>query len=585
MCGITGYKGSKQASEIVFQGLKKLEYRGYDSWGLAAKNNDSILVQKQAGKISEAVVKKFPENHLAIAHTRWATHGSVSEKNAHPHFSQNKKIALVHNGIVENFQELKKFLTEKGFSFKSDTDTEIIPNLVEYFLSKNKNFKNAVISALQKIEGSFAVVAVNSDSNELIGAKNGSPLIVGLKDEEFFIASDVPAFLDFTKKIVFLNDNELVSINSQPEFFNIENGKKILKKTETISWSLEQAKKGSFSTFMLKEINEHPQAIRQAAEQDPVKMKKVANLLKNSDKIFLTGCGSSYHACLSGQDWFSKLARKHVNVVLSSEFKNFQNFVNSKTVVVAVSQSGETADVLDAVKRARLKNAKIVSIVNVQGSTLTRLSDETIMLNSGPEICVLSTKTYSAQLTVLMLLASFLGQKQDEIKKLIQKTVSFIPDLVKDFNTKAEQLAQKIASQKNIFVIGRNTMFASALEAALKIKEVSYIHAEGFAGGELKHGTIALIEKNVPAFILSTNNSRKEILSNAMEIKSRGGMIIGLDSEENDLFDFFFKVPDVNFANPVLMAIPLQLVSYHLALKKNLDPDKPRNLAKSVTVK
>ncbi len=587
MCGIIGYRGDSNSSELVFSCLKKLEYRGYDSWGLAVKTNSKskLLVQKEMGQISSAKLKKFPNSNLALAHTRWATHGKVTKQNAHPHLSNNKKIAVVHNGIVENFQELKSFLKEKGFSFYSETDTEIIPNLIQFFLSRKKSFKNSVMETCKKIEGSFAIVAINSDSNELIGAKNGSPLVAGFNTEEVFLASDVPAFLDFAKNVFYLEDNELVLISDKIEFFSIQSGKKISKKAVKVQWSLEQAKKGKFKHFMLKEIYEQMFSIKQASEQDNVVLKKVSKIILSSNKVFFTGCGTSYHACLSGSYWFSQIVGKHSNVVLSSEFKSVESFLDKNSVVIALSQSGETTDVIEAVKKAKEKKAKVVSLVNVMGSTLTRLSDQHLMLNSGPEICVLSTKTYTAQLSLLLYLSYFLVGKQKEAKKIIQKVSSKIEFLIKDSDKKAKKLAKKIFKQKSMFVIGRNNAFASSMESALKIKEVTYIHAEGLAGGELKHGTIALIEKNVPVIVLSENSSRKLILSNAMEIKSRGGFIIGIDSVSNQLFDFSFSYPELGYANPILMIIPSQLLAYYVALLKNLDPDKPRNLAKSVTVK
>ena len=585
MCGIIGCRGKGDVSQIAFECLKKLEYRGYDSWGIAVNINPKIFLYKDIGKISSAAKKEFPSNGTAIAHTRWATHGSVTKENAHPHLSQNKKIAVVHNGIIENYFALKDLLEKEGFSFRSQTDTEVIPNLIELYLRKGKSFRQATAHALKKLDGSYAIVAMHSDSSELVGARNGSPLVVGVDGDTTFFASDVPAFLDRTRKVFYLEDGELACVDSTLEFFELASDRKIEKKPSTINWSVEQAKKGKFPHFMLKEIHEQHSTIRHAIEQDPKLVQKVTGMIKDAKGVFFTGSGTSYHACVSAAYWFSSIAKMHVNVGLASEFSNFKHFLNDKSLVVAVSQSGETADVLDAVKSAKEKGAMIVSIVNVMGSTLTRSSSESIMMNSGPEICVLSTKTYTAQLAILLMLAFHVAGKKDKAKKMLEEASLRIKPLISSVEKKTRALARDTANKKDFFLIGRKLAFPSALEGALKIKEVSYIHAEGFAGGELKHGTIALIEKGVPVIVLSTNETRSIILSNAMEIKSRGGTIIGIDSQENPLYDYFIQVPDAEEANPILMIIPIQILAYYLALEKNLDPDKPRNLAKSVTVK
>ena len=584
MCGIIGYKGDDKAFEVVMNGLKQLEYRGYDSWGIAAIAGDELKILKDIGKISEVQNVDIKSN-IAIGHTRWATHGAVTKINAHPHFSMSRRIALVHNGIVENFRELKQFLEKNGFKFVSETDTEVIPNLIEYFLKDSRDLTEAFRKALLKIEGSFAVVAIDKNTKKIFFGRRGSPLVLGIGANEYFVASDVPAFLEHTKNAIYLDDNEYGVIDDKPTIYNLETNEKIEKKPKLIEWSLEQAKKGPYPHFMLKEILEQKFTVKKAAEQSPELIKKVTNLLSDAFGIFFVGCGTSYHACVSASYQFAHIAKKHVNVVLGSEFRNYEEFLTDKTVMVAVSQSGETADLLDAVRIAKSRGVKIISIVNVMVSTLTRLSDEVIMMNSGPEICVLSTKSYTSQLTILLLLAYSVAGKLEEGKKLIAKAASHVEELIDKNIEEIEELAWQTKDQKDYFLIGRDLAFPSALEGALKIKEVSYIHAEGFAGGELKHGTMALIEKGVPVITLSTNETRNLIISNAMEIKARGGYIIGIDSQPNDIFDFYIEVPDVGFANPILMIIPVQILAYYLAVARKCDPDKPRNLAKSVTVK
>jgi glucosamine--fructose-6-phosphate aminotransferase (isomerizing) len=587
MCGIIGYKGNKNAVEVCINGIKRLEYRGYDSWGVGYKENNEIKVIKKVGKIGKISLNdlNFTNCNIGIGHSRWATHGEVNEVNAHPHISMNHKIAVVHNGIVENYQELRDFLIKKGFSFYSQTDTEVIPNLIQYFSEKEKNnFIQATKKTLNKLQGSFAIIIINQDSDTIIGARRGSPLVLGLNKNEYFIASDVPAFLEYTNKVIYLDENEIVIINNDYNIFNLKNNKRIEKKIDIINWSLEQAQKGEYPHFMLKEIYEQKFTIKRAIEQDSVLIKKVTEMIKDAYGVFFVGCGTSYHACVSSAYVFSHVAKKHVNVVLASEFRNYEEFLTDKTLMIALSQSGETADLLDAVNSAKKKDVKIVSIVNVMGSSLTRLADENIMMNSGPEICVLSTKSYTSQLTILLLLAYSVAGRLEEGRELINKTSQYVPNVIENNIKKLKQLAKQTKDAHDFFLIGRDLAFPSALEGALKIKEVTYIHAEGFAGGELKHGTIALIEKNTPVIVLVTNETRSLILSNTMEVKSRGAFIIGLNSKENELFDYFIQIPHVSYANPILMIIPIQLLAYYLALERGCDPDKPRSLAKCVSV-
>ncbi|MCR4336135.1 MAG: glutamine--fructose-6-phosphate transaminase (isomerizing) [archaeon] len=581
MCGIIGIKGNN-ATEKAFFGLKILEYRGYDSWGVAYPSNNGFSVTKKVGHISNSEPFSSGSN-IAIGHTRWATHGNVSEKNAHPHLSMDGKIALVHNGIVENFAEIKKSLIEKGFIFKSDTDSEVIVNLIQEKMKSENSFEEAVRKSLLEIEGSFAIVAVHLGDDKLVCARNGSPLVLGFGDS-YFVASDATAFIGETKKVYFLNDNEMVVISLEPKVFDISSGKEISFETKELTWNFEQAQKGQYPHFMLKEISEQSKTLNLAVEQPKEKLDELTSLLKSSEKIFLIGCGTSYHACIAGSYFFSN-AGLHVETVLASEFQRVENFLNEKTLIVALSQSGETADLLCAIKSAKKKGAKIASIVNVMDSSLMRISDVSLLMNAGPEICVLSTKSYTSQLAILLLLAYSIAGKANEAKQLVKETASKIELLISSSESEMESLAEKLADKKNIFIIGRGEAFPAALESALKIKEVSYIHAEGFAGAELKHGTIALIEEGTPAIVLCTPETRAEVLSNAIEMKSRGALIIGVDSKEHSEFDFNIIVPNCGNADIISLAIPIQLLAYYLALKKGLDPDKPRNLAKSVTVK
>ncbi len=586
MCGIIGYKGKKNAVEIVLKGLKKLEYRGYDSWGICSKNSN-FQYMKRVGKIENVELKdlNLTPSHLAIGHTRWSTHGSVTETNAHPHFSNNKKIAVVHNGIIENYQDLKKFLGAKGFRFQSQTDTEVIPNLIEYFMKTGGSFKESFLLTLKKLEGSFSIVAIEENSESMMGARKNSPLVLGLDKDGVYIASDFSPFIESTKKSILLSDNEMVVIDSQIEVFNFNTGKPVKKKLFIMHWDYEQSKKGDYDHFMMKEIEEQSSTIRKAVQQDPKQMKKIVNEIKKAFGVFLVGCGTSYNACISASYVFSHIAKKHVNVVLASEFKNYEEFLTNKTLMIALSQSGETADLLEAVKIAKSKGVKVISITNVIGSTLTHMSDENIMMNCGPEICVLSTKSYTSQLGLLIMLAYGAANRLNEGKKLVIKSSKFVSKIIKENESKLKALSKKIKNHNSIFLIGRDLAYPSALEGALKIKEVSYIHAEGFAGGELKHGTIALIEEGVPVIVLTTEHTKKEILSNAMEVKSRGGYIIGINSSNNEIYDYFVHVPEAGMADPILSIIPIQMLAYYLAVEKGFDPDKPRNLAKSVTVK
>jgi glucosamine--fructose-6-phosphate aminotransferase (isomerizing) len=589
MCGIIGYIGDSKASPILLNGLRRLEYRGYDSAGMATINDNKIEIRKDIGRIDKINSKinfEEMEGTIGIGHTRWATHGGVTQANAHPHTSNNKKIVVIHNGIVENFQELRNFLKDKGFKFYSETDTEVIPNLIEFEMKEGEGFEEAVIAALRRLEGYYAVLVLDEDERKIIGARRGSPLVAGIDGKNFFIASDIPAFLEHTKKVMYLYDSDVIILDDKVRVFNLIENKFVSRTIDSIEWDLEQAMKGDFDHFMLKEISEQVDTVKKAMSNDKDIVEKIVGEIKKSKGVFFVACGTAYHACLAASYVFSKVANMHINVVLASEFKNYEHFLKKDTLVIAVSQSGETIDTIDAVKAAREKGSKVISIVNVMGSSLTRYSDDFLLTNAGPEICVLATKSYTAQVVLLNLLAYAIVDKLDETKSKLNYVWNTIYNLTtKTTRDKIKELAEKLKDEQNIFLIGRGLQYSTALEAALKIKEVSYIHAEAFAGGELKHGTIALIEEGTPCIVFVSEENEKEIISNAIEVKSRGGFIIGVAPKRNDVFDFWIKVPEANNFNPIVQIIPIQILAYQLAVLRGCDPDKPRNLAKSVTVK
>jgi glucosamine--fructose-6-phosphate aminotransferase (isomerizing) len=592
MCGIIGYLGVKQAAYVAFEALKRLEYRGYDSAGIAVSTENGIEIRKDIGRVEDINNKVdflAMKGTCGIGHTRWATHGGVTRKNAHPHVSNNGKIVVIHNGIVENYQELKKKLIKQGYTFYSETDTETIPNLIEYEMSTGKDFETATRDTINQLHGYYAVLVMHEDERKIIGSRNGSPLVAGIGENENFLASDIPAFLEHTKDVIYIHDNDFVVLDgntNKMRFHSIQTGEQITRPIHSVDWDLEQAQKGNFDHFMMKEITEQVDTVQAAQHQDKKTLFKIAEMVKNARGVFLVACGSSFHACMTASYLFSKIAKMHINVVLGSEFSNYEHFLTPETLVILVSQSGETIDVLDAMRTARKQDSKIASIVNVVGSSLHRDSDIALTLNSGPEICVLSTKTYTAQLTVLSLLAYTVAGHYEEGMSKLEYLWNIIYNITSaNSRDHIRELAKVLQDKEHLFLIGRGLQYPTALEAALKIKEVSYIHAEGFSGGELKHGTIALIEEGTPCIVFSSVETEKEIVSNAMEIKARGGYIIGINHKNNEIFDFFIKIPDVGDLNPVTQIIPIQILSYQLAILRGCDPDKPRNLAKSVTVK
>ncbi len=587
MCGIFGYIGSKSNSlETVIKGLQKLEYRGYDSWGVATDLGGELFIKKQVGKISEANLEEFSDkqSHLAKGHTRWATHGGVTEINSHPHFSADKQIAVVHNGIIENYQEIKTELgTEK---FISQTDTEVIPQLIAKY-REEMGFKEAVLAAVRKLEGRYAIVVLNVGEGYLIAARRGSPLIVGIGEDEYFLASDIPAFLEYTQNVNYLDDDEMVIVDGGVEFINITSGDPVKKRLVNIDWEAQSAEKGEYDHFMLKEIMEQKDSIHRAINQDTDDIMHVAQTIKNSRGCFLSGCGTAGKVCMAADYFFSIIAERHVNFTPASEFPIYHHFLKPESLLIVVSQSGETADVLEAMEAAKSKGAKVLSIVNTEGSTIARQSDYSLHIKAGPEKAVASTKAATNQMALFMLIAAAMKGELNEGRRLLAEVASKINDMLNPrFLGYIKEVAEKIKEQENVYIIGKAENYPMALEAAIKIQEVSYVHAEGFAAGELKHGPIALISEGTPCIAMIANDEVKnDVINNTIELKARGAHIIGISPEKHEVFDEWIKVPDVGIASPLVNIIPIQLLAYYLSTLRGLDPDMPRNLAKSVTVK
>ena len=586
MCGIIGYIGSKTALPIILKGLKNLEYRGYDSAGVAIISDGQLHIKKAVGKVDQLPADSDFDKirgDIGIGHTRWATHGKVCVENAHPHTDCTEKITIIHNGILENFRQLKGELLEKGHTIRSDTDSELIAHLIEECLKTKPTFLDAFSETLKRLKGSYAILAIKADENVILGARKSSPLVLGICEHGTFLSSDIPSFLEHTKDVVYLYDDDV--IEASPDGFNVfSNGAKVHRPIDTVKWDVEHAKKGKFEHFMLKEIMEQTETVQRAIQQDETVVKHISKTFKNAKGIFFVGCGSSYHACLTGSYIFSKIAKLHVNVCLGSEFENFEHFLNSETLIVAISQSGETADTLEAVRVAKKKGCKILTMVNTMGSSLIREGGVSLLLNAGPEMCVLSTKTYTSQVALFTLLAFAVADRLEDGKNEMKSLWLEIYMLTsRNMREHIKTLAHSLVNAEHIYLIGRDLQYATALEAALKIKEVSYIHAEAFAGGELKHGTLALIENGTPCIVFVAEGGDK-IIQNVHEIKSRGGLIIGVSPQQDDIFDFWVKVPEAGLLNPIVQIIPIQILSYYLAVLKGLDPDRPRHLAKSVTV-
>lgn len=608
MCGIVGYIGSKDAGNILIDGLRRLEYRGYDSSGIALIDNKDIHVRRSAGKLInlENRLNEMPvKGNVGIGHTRWATHGRPSEENAHPHIEGG--VAVVHNGIIENYLSLKESLTKQGARFKSETDTEILAHLISREMKNKKNLENAVRETLKKVKGSYAIAVISADEpDKIIGARMECPLVAGIGEGENFIASDIPAILNKTKRVIFLEDGEMIVVSKDRIVVTTLEGKEVKKTPKIIDWSPVMAEKGGYRHFMLKEIFEQPNAVtdtfrgRVSKETGDILLdgfKITKNELNKIERIYIVACGTSWHAGLVGKFLIEEFCRIRTEVDLGSEFRYRDPIIDENSLVIAVSQSGETADTLAALREAKKKKAKIVSICNVMESSIARESDSVIYTHAGPEIGVASTKAFTTQLTAFYLLAIFLGQRlgrisKDNAKEMIQELVQLPHKIEKilTLESKIEAIAKKYFPFRDFLYLGRGINYPVALEGALKLKEISYIHAEGYPAGEMKHGPIALIDEDMPVVVLAPKDKTyPKMLGNIEEVKARGGKIIAVvnegDKEAAEKADEIIRIPETSpFLMPILLTIPLQLLAYHIAVLKGTDVDQPRNLAKSVTV-
>jgi len=591
MCGIIGYCGAKAAVPVVIEGLKHLEYRGYDSAGIACLQDGELVIKKDVGKVEDVIQKhnlaSLPGT-IAIGHTRWATHGAVTRLNAHPHSDCATRLAVVHNGIIENNQELRQELVKLGHEFASETDTEVISHLLEDELKKGRSLEQAVLDISPKLQGSYAFVVISLDDPEkIVGTRRNNPLIVGVNAPDYYVASDALAFCRYTNQVVTLEDNEVVMLTHKGVRFFDAQGNEVTKESRKLDQSWGDTGKEGYQHFMLKEIMEEAQVLKQTACQDGKKFTDIALDVLRANQVIITACGSSRYAALVGRYLFSKVGKKFCDVVMASEFGYFADSVDRNTVVIAVSQSGETADVVEGVKAARNAGARIISIINRPNSILADLSHQVIYLNCGAEIAVAATKTFLSQLAIFYLLSFSMVNAFDEA---IAKLTSLNGEIARvlDWN-KSEllRLSQKLRDKNDFYYIARGINFAIASEGALKLKEISYIHAEGMPAGELKHGTLALIEPGTPVVVICPGDyTFSETMSNAIEAKSRGAYIIGVSDRESDAYDSWIKLPTVDeLLYPMVTVVPLQLLAYYLAVNRGCDPDKPRNLAKSVTVK
>ena len=607
MCGIIGYVGEQQAAPILLKGLSSLEYRGYDSAGIAVFSDNKINIKKASGRLS--VLDKLTDSGksvlgtVGIGHTRWATHGKPSDMNSHPHISNSGRFAVVHNGIIENYISLKKRLTEKGFTFASETDTEVIAHLFDYYY--NGDIVETMIKVTERVEGSYALGVLCADyPDRFIAVRKASPLIVGTGDGENFIASDVTAILSYTRNVYYLDDDEVVVLTKDSVKIYNADKEEIKKEPFTVDWDISSAEKGGYEHFMMKEIEEQPKAFRDTVSPriqngkivlDDIKL--TAEYIKSINKIFIIACGSAYHVGMVGKYLIEKTCRIPVEAVLASEFRYSNPIITPDDLCIIISQSGETADTLAAMKEAKALGARTLSIVNVVGSSIANLSDDCIYTWAGPEIAVATTKAYSTQLAVMYLLNLYMAEKRGTISpeqytELVSQ-LQELPDKMSEILTQKENLqfyASKFYNCHSIFFIGRNIDYAVALEGSLKLKEISYIHSEAYAAGELKHGTISLIEDGTLVVALATGKELYDkTVSNIKEVKARGAVVLGVTTADmphkGDAGDYCIELPAVcEMFLPSLTVIPLQLFSYYVAALKGCDIDKPRNLAKSVTV-
>ncbi|MEP0546882.1 MAG: glutamine--fructose-6-phosphate transaminase (isomerizing) [Rhodothermales bacterium] len=610
MCGIVGYIGHQQASDILVSGLRRLEYRGYDSAGVAVVNGN-VNVRKKEGKVDElaGLLETSPvSGTIGMGHTRWATHGAPNDVNAHPHTAGNGRFAIIHNGIIENYSVLKKRLLEKGYTFESETDTEVLAHFIDDVQKEaNLGFAEAVRQALTQVVGAYGIVAVSKDDpDQLVVARNGSPLLLGIGDGEYFIGSDASPFIEFTRNVVYLNDGEIAVIRRDGyDVYKID-GAPVSKEVHALEWNLEEIEKGGYEHFMLKEIMEQPESLENAmrgrllVDRNRIKLGGLEDVLPQlsaAERIIICACGTSWHAALVGEYLLEKHARIPVEVEYASEFRYRNPILKDGDVVLVISQSGETADTLAAVRQAQEAGILTLGVCNTVGSTIARETDAGVYLHAGPEIGVASTKAFTAQVTVLAMIALLLGRERglvtDETMRNHVEALAAVPDQIRrvlDTDDKIQRLARDYRFASNFLYLGRGCNFPVALEGALKLKEISYIHAEGYPAAEMKHGPIALIDQFMPVvFIAMKDATYDKVVSNIEEVVARGGQVIAITDEDNreldELCEYVIHVPvTVECFEPLLTVIPLQLLSYHIAVMRGCDVDQPRNLAKSVTV-
>lgn len=611
MCGIVGYIGFREAWPIVLKGLKRLEYRGYDSAGIALINGNGLNIFKKAGKVQELENSSAGKNlsgTIGMGHTRWATHGEPSNRNSHPHTSNDGRLTIIHNGIIENYAVLKAELESRGHVFNSDTDTEVLIHLVEEIYKKeNVDLMEAVRLALQQVNGAYAIVIMDEDHpDQLIAARKGSPMVIGVGKGEYFIASDATPIIEYTKEVIYVNDNEVALIKRDELLIKRLDNVVQTPYIQELELKLEALEKGGYEHFMLKEIFEQSRSIRDCLRgriypnEGRVQLggiKAYAEKLKNIDRIIIVACGTSWHAGLVGEYLIEEFARIPVEVEYASEFRYRNPIITEKDIVIAISQSGETADTMAAIEMAKERGATIFGVCNVVGASIPRLTDAGVYTHAGPEIGVASTKAFTAQVTVLTLMAFYMAQQKGTLTqtKLVELLTELdcIPEKIQkalESNALIEEIAHKFKDSRNCLFLGRGSGFPVALEGALKLKEISYIHAEGYPAAEMKHGPIALIDEEMPVVVIATKNSSYEkVISNIQEVKARKGIVLAIvtegDTEVRKMVDYCIEIPDASEAFlPLLATIPLQLLSYHIALLRGCNVDQPRNLAKSVTV-
>ena len=588
MCGITGYIGEKDAAPVLLQALKRMEYRGYDSAGISTIHKDNVTIKKDIGRI-DAINEKIElgkaKGKIGVAHTRWATHGGVTKENAHPHLSCKQKIVLVHNGIIENYRQLFKELSD-NHEIKSETDSEVISHLIEEEYDKEKDPLKTLQNVSKRLNGSFALVVIFSDKkDEIYGVRKYAPLIVGIGEQENFISSDIVSFIDYTDNVIFLEDKEIVRVTSNSiEIINFD-GDKISRDKTHVAWEAADVSKEEFSHHTIKEIHEQSSTVQNALNQDDEEFEGFVKELTSGKNVFITGSGSSFHIALIFRKMLTKFIDSPVQAFLSSESEEYIESMNDNAILIPISQSGETADLLEVIRNVKDKRVTVLSIYNTVGSSLSRVSDFSLNLNCGPEIGVAATKSFTSQLAIVYKIIFKLGNVKNGNEQIIELS-NKIKDIVSKEKT-LQEIIELLNESNDVYFLGRAIHHPIALEGALKLKELAYIHAEGMAAGEIKHGTLALVEEGTPAIIINPKDeSYNDTINNATEMKARGAKIIGISSEDNEVYDYWIEIPKVeNMLYPLIELVPLQLLAYYTAIRRKNNPDYPRNLAKSVTVK